>query len=142
MTRGVWLSALALGLGGWLGGAGAQQAVWRPATRPAAPAPTARSVSAAGNAALGRPVAGRPADRTPSPGAFPPAYRTALDVLPPASSEGVEQIPAVPPPGTVIAATANYVVAPPPPPAPRGEEDHGLWQRDLFAADRDASHAG
>src|SRR5262245_65620564 len=77
MRRGAWLGALALGLGGWLGGAAGQQAVWRPVTRPPQHARTARAVSRdPASPGLGRPIAVAPhsvADNPPAP--FPPDYR-------------------------------------------------------------------
>src|SRR5262249_44444390 len=133
MKRGVWLAALAVGLGGFSDLAG-QQAVWRPAARPA-DAPGAARVRPRDlpSATLGRPVAvtrGAFPAPGPAPRAFPSAYRggASTGVTPPPG--GVEPIATVPPPGSVIAASL--------PPtrilAPRDDaQDSG---GDLFASDR------
>lgn len=135
MKKGVWVAALALGLGGSLAGAVGQEAVWRAANRPA-DAVTARGVSPARpGAVLGKPV---PITRgaSPDPRPFPEAYR----VDPPSlrgARGGVEPIATVAPPGSVIAASASSLAQPAHSPIPE-ESQELVPVGDLFATDRAA----
>ena len=67
MNRGIWLGGLFLSLCGWTCRAGAQEVIWRPASRPSDPPPAARlQVVPAAGASLGRPSLG---SRTAAPDA-------------------------------------------------------------------------
>ena len=57
MNRRIWLGGLFLSLCGWTCQAGAQEVIWRPASRPSDPPPAARlQVAPAAGASLGRPL--------------------------------------------------------------------------------------
>jgi hypothetical protein len=133
MNRGVWLGVALLGLWGLSAGLHAQEAVWRPARRPA-PVTARGSSGLLPSASLGRPVAVSRgvADEQAPPGMFPPAYRTASQLSSPPESSGVEPIATVPPPGAVIAASSPAALSALRPPPDAEEPAAG----DLFASDR------
>src|SRR5262245_32934609 len=120
MNRGVWVAAVALGLGGMLSDVAAQETSWRPVQRPAAAGngPRARAASeGSAGVTLGRPVPimrGSSAVLQRQPGLFPPAYRdsASLPAGNPAPAGSAQAIAVVPPPGAVIAASARPVPAP------------------------------
>jgi len=75
MNRGVWLGGLFLSLCGWTCQAGAQEVIWRPASRPSEPPPAARlQVLPAAGASLGRPL---PAGRTEAAAVIAASYNPA-----------------------------------------------------------------
>src|SRR5262245_10195959 len=106
MKRGVWLAALALGLGSVVPAGRGQETVRRPAVRPEAP-PAATVRARAGilqPASLGRPVALEVSSAAPStPRPFPAAYQSGSGGG--RTYGGVEPIATVAPPGAVIAAS-------------------------------------
>lgn len=130
MTRGVWVTTLALGLGGLVSGVHAQQTTWRPVVRTATVRPTVRAVSRdLPRAALGRPtVATDGPDLAPRP--FPVAYRAEPTAMA-AGRGGVEPIATVPPPGAIIA-----VSGPAPSPLPPTMNEADDLQGSEFASDR------
>jgi hypothetical protein len=131
MNRGVWVAAVALGLGGLFSSAVAQDA-WRAVQRPQAPPPSPGAV-------ICKPVPivrGSSGVLEPSPRMFPPAYRESSQ-----TPIGTTQaIAVVSPPGTVIAASGPGARAPgsglPGTSSRTPSDDSDTSAGDLFAADR------
>jgi hypothetical protein len=141
MNRGVWIGALVAGLGGWLGGLGAQESVWRTTARPAPPATVRAARADEAAPALGRPIAvARGASDADPPPPLPPAYQPGLQLSDQAGA--AEPIAIVPTPGSVIAASnapKKPAAAPAAPPAPPADE---VLPADLFATERKAAATG